>query len=210
MNKCLYCGKEILFLNRIGNQPKLCCEEHRRLYNNAQVASWKRDHPERRWMPDVPKQQCPVCLTLFSPTNKGQIYCSASCRSKFVSRSQVKPLPACERCGQPVKRLNRRFCSRECKVEWYKGENVHSYVGEKFRKDAYPVDYAFWMKLSEEIRERDKVCQSCGKTPKQNGRALDVHHKIPYRISQDNSPSNLVALCKKCHKKADHEYNDGL
>lgn len=207
MNKCLYCGKDIPYQNRIGNQPKLCCEEHRRLYQNAQIAAWKRSHPESRWMPDVPEQECPICHNSFSPSNKGQIFCSASCRAKYTNQSRVKPLPACEVCGKPVNKLRARFCSRDCKVKWYQGSNVYSYVGENFRKDAYPVDYAFWMKLSDEIRERDQVCQHCGKTPEQNGRALDVHHKIPYRISQDNSPSNLISLCRKCHKKADHEWN---
>ncbi len=28
---------------------------------------------------------------------------------------------------------------------------------------------------------------------------LSVHHKNPYRESQDNSASNLVTLCKSCH-----------
>lgn len=35
----------------------------------------------------------------------------------------------------------------------------------------------------------------CGKKGK-----LHAHHIIPVRISHDNSMSNLVSLCNKCHK----------
>jgi hypothetical protein len=34
-------------------------------------------------------------------------------------------------------------------------------------------------------------------------RRLDVHHIVPYRLTHDNSPNNLIPLCKKCHKKAE-------
>ena len=65
----------------------------------------------------------------------------------------------------------------------------------------------FWLARAKEIRKRDKVCQHCGMTPRKNGRALDVHHTIPYRISKDNSPDNLITLCRSCHSKEDARYN---
>ncbi len=44
------------------------------------------------------------------------------------------------------------------------------------------------------IRERDNhICQLCG------GPGHDVDHIIPWRISHDNSPSNLRVLCHKCN-----------
>lgn len=58
-----------------------------------------------------------------------------------------------------------------------------------------------WESIKRSIRARDKVCNECGKTPEQNGRALDVHHIIPFRISGDNSPENLRALCRSCHMR---------
>ncbi len=43
---------------------------------------------------------------------------------------------------------------------------------------------------------RDKfTCQKCGITKVR----LDIHHKVPYLISGDNSIENLVTLCRKCH-----------
>lgn len=60
-----------------------------------------------------------------------------------------------------------------------------------------------WKEIKKLVRRRDEVCRQCGKTPKQNGRALDVHHLEPFRFSGDNSFQNLVALCRSCHMRAD-------
>jgi HNH endonuclease/helix-turn-helix protein len=59
-----------------------------------------------------------------------------------------------------------------------------------------------WKETKVLVRDRDKVCQFCGKTPEQNGRALDVHHIDPYRYTANNHPDNLVALCRSCHMRA--------
>jgi DEAD/DEAH box helicase domain-containing protein len=43
----------------------------------------------------------------------------------------------------------------------------------------------------------------CGKTEKEIGKALDVHHKLAFRHFQDdeeaNQPDNLISLCPSCH-----------
>lgn len=150
---------------------------------------------------------CPTCGKQFS--SKCWSAKAKFCSRKCSSVSQIKPLPVCEVCGKECSKHSRRFCSAPCKIAWYKGDKVYNFVGENFRKDAYPVDYSFWTNLSQEIRRRDEVCQHCGKTPKENGRALDIHHIVPYRISKDNSPKNLVALCRACHKKADWKVAPG-
>jgi len=129
-------------------------------------------------------------------------FCSLECSSK----SQKKPLPICELCGKTCSKLGRRFCSPECKKQWYRGDKVYCYVGDNLRKQDFPYDYSDWMRMAEKARERDKTCQHCGKSCIENGRALDVHHIIPYRISKDNSLPNLVSLCRSCHKKADGQF----
>ena len=59
-----------------------------------------------------------------------------------------------------------------------------------------------WEAVRRLIYLRDNfTCQECGITSKENKRALDVHHKIPFLISFDNSISNLITLCASCHKK---------
>jgi 5-methylcytosine-specific restriction endonuclease McrA len=60
-----------------------------------------------------------------------------------------------------------------------------------------------WRRIKEVVRQRDGVCRRCGKTPKENGRALNVHHIEPLRFSGDHSHDNLVALCRSCHMRTD-------
>lgn len=60
-----------------------------------------------------------------------------------------------------------------------------------------------WKAIKEQVRARDRVCRTCGKTPERNGRALDVHHLVPFRFTGDNSLENLSALCRSCHMRAD-------
>jgi hypothetical protein len=51
-----------------------------------------------------------------------------------------------------------------------------------------------WPQVSRLVRRRDgRRCQLCGKA----GRV--VHHKVPWRFTQDNSLDNLVTLCERCH-----------
>jgi len=56
------------------------------------------------------------------------------------------------------------------------------------------------------------ICQMCGKFAKGD---LQLHHKIPIKISHSNHPSNLIPLCRNCHGlihkehiKLKEKYND--
>lgn len=60
-----------------------------------------------------------------------------------------------------------------------------------------------WTALCRRLRRERGACERCGKTRAQNGQALDVHHKVPYRATYDNSDENLEVLCKTCHKKVE-------
>lgn len=60
-----------------------------------------------------------------------------------------------------------------------------------------------WPEVRAKALVRDNYsCQECHIA---NGK-LDVHHKIPWHVSHDNSLENLVTLCSPCHKKADLKY----
>jgi len=55
-----------------------------------------------------------------------------------------------------------------------------------------------WDKIRWRILKRDKnACQVCSV----EGKRLDVHHKVPFAISKDDSDENLVSLCRPCHMK---------
>jgi DEAD/DEAH box helicase domain-containing protein len=69
--------------------------------------------------------------------------------------------------------------------------------------NAYGPD---WEQQRQRARERDRFrCQVCG-APEQ-GRAHDVHHKMPFRTfatyERANQLSNLITLCPSCHQRAE-------
>lgn len=63
-----------------------------------------------------------------------------------------------------------------------------------------------WEQIRKLVRARDRgKCQNCGRL--EDGRAHDVHHKIPFRSfashEQANVLENLVTLCSICHGLAE-------
>ncbi|MDA1329820.1 MAG: DUF1998 domain-containing protein [Chloroflexi bacterium] len=70
-----------------------------------------------------------------------------------------------------------------------------------------PNDYGpHWEEVKLVVRARDDyTCQNC--LLPENGRAHDVHHKIPFRTfasqKEANRVDNLVTLCPKCHRQAE-------
>lgn len=163
-------------------------------------------------------------------------FCSQPCHGAWMSAHVVGPahpafgtkrgrprnLPPpitkqCEVCGvefitkkSHLKR--RRFCSRACRGIWLSnqiaGENNWNWQG------GYEPYYGpSWRRAMFAVRKRDKVCQACGMTPEENGRALDVHHKTPFRSfgvarhREANRLDNLIALCHDCHLKVEWSTN---
>jgi 5-methylcytosine-specific restriction endonuclease McrA len=62
-----------------------------------------------------------------------------------------------------------------------------------------------WNRIRKIVYKRDNwICQVCGKHCRED---IQCHHKIPYRISKDNSLGNLITLCRKCHIKEEHKCN---
>lgn len=68
-----------------------------------------------------------------------------------------------------------------------------------------------WPAAQRATRARDQVCQRCGASPQDLGRALDVHHLRPFRFfgrdqhAEANALTNLVSLCKPCHAALEWE-----
>ena len=79
-----------------------------------------------------------------------------------------------------------------------KGNKPWNYIDGR-SKTLGPARYGDdWDKIRYLIYLRDRfTCQHCAV----KGERLDVHHKIPFLISFDNSLNNLVSLCKPCHRK---------
>lgn len=91
-------------------------------------------------------------------------------------------------------------CMSCSQIERLKNPKNHPCYIENLDRD-YPNK--FNKILKESIRERDNhVCQICGKSAKDNGRKLDVHH-IDYD-KNNLDPINLIALCRSCHIKSNY------
>lgn len=127
-------------------------------------------------------------------------YCSFECwkASRWVDA-------VCAYCGKPFKkRLSEKrkqskyavdCCSRDCRNRyaslllggdgtWMPGSGANSKrrrPGWRKVRVAY-LEYVGW------------TCEGCG------GRAVEVHHLVPYALSRDNSFDNLMAVCKDCHE----------
>lgn len=79
-----------------------------------------------------------------------------------------------------------------------KGKENPRYTG--FLNKKYKIKQLEWLAIRQLILERDLFkCQFCGKNHHET--LLDVHHKIPFKISKDNSKENLITLCRSCHMK---------
>jgi 5-methylcytosine-specific restriction endonuclease McrA len=110
-----------------------------------------------------------------------------------LSRGPV--MVPCANCGteterkhRDLRRSTRLFCSKMC-----------ADAGQKTR-DSDLLRYGpGWKNTRARVRQRDKTCRVCAKTPEQNGQALHVHHLVPYRFGGTNQMSNLIALCDSCH-----------
>jgi hypothetical protein len=141
------------------------------------------------------------CKLCKKPIRKstGQAYCSIDCRAR-----DKKTIRQCKKCSKEFKayktavfgktnNTSGNFCSRVC---------YNDYLCDTERVSGYGSG---WKKIREESLKRARFCAICG-----TFKNIDVHHIMPYRITHDNSQSNLIALCKKHHKLVETQVNDLL
>lgn len=151
-------------------------------------------------------------------------FCSAACYGKWQSKNRKgvnnfnyveKITVRCDYCNVekdiiPWEYKNRKyhFCSQDCFHRWEKesgfmsGEQNPHWLGGH-------SDYrgSNWEEQKEKALKRDNyTCQKC--PSKEN---IGVHHKIPYHLFDSfksaNVLSNLITLCKKCHRIEELEFN---
>lgn len=122
-----------------------------------------------------------------SGTHKG-LYCSRKCRAERVAI-------ACKTCKRsfsvwPCKAAERKYCSQFCAGTRLRPSQI---TDDVLRRTHYLSKE--WRQRSSEIIERDgRECRQCG-----SGADLVVHHIVPWLESRDDSPENLVTLCRACH-----------
>ncbi len=124
--------------------------------------------------------ECPLCHKQF-PKSRGNI---------FKDRHTV-----CFKCA--AHRAN-------------SGPNHYNWRGGCTNDYYYDCD---WVYLSTCIRARDSYqCQypDCLETRYTQGRALSVHHIVPFNESFDNDPRNLISLCQSHHLWADWNLDESI
>jgi endogenous inhibitor of DNA gyrase (YacG/DUF329 family) len=179
--------------------------------------------------PPRPSTLCEVCGASFitHPAKRNR-FCSLACWGRWSSANLVgeshhntgrefgRPTNAgpvvtatCQICGADfvtkTSHQNRRHtCSKQCQNVWQSrtqsGENSPAWRGGHL-----PYYGPSWHSAKRATRRRDGVCQDCGTAPEVQGKALDVHHLVPFRAygverhEEANRLENLVALCVRCH-----------
>lgn len=121
--------------------------------------------------------------------SSGDTYCSKECRSEANTESR-----ACKFCGVTFKVLKStisdatnasgNFCSLGHYHLWLRGGVL-----------SVPRNQSVQKRVSRAALKRQPFCAICGTT-----RNMEVHHIVPYRLTQDDSPENQMPLCKKHHK----------
>ncbi len=196
--KCSNCGGEFTGVKKQKYCSVKCWSEHNRT-----------------------KIKCLRCGKIFNVENyelkrRKVKYCSFRCYKGEGGKTIIK----CEYCKKNIERYKSHihsdiiFCNNKCKGEW-QSINLIGSRNPKWRGGWKKYYGGNWDEQKNKARLRDNcICQIC-KT-KENGKAHDVHHKIPFRIyglkryKEANDLSNLITLCNCCHSKIEsrQRYSD--
>ena len=118
----------------------------------------------------------------------------------------------CEECGiefpvypSDIKLGRGKFCSPACFGQWF-SENRSGANSSHWKNGASfePYCVKFNEEFKEYIREKfGRICFLCGKTEKDNGRKLDVHHVNGNKACgcDGDKTCQFVPLCRVCHGK---------
>jgi hypothetical protein len=187
-----------------------CGERFNKYDNRGRERSVIKEHRGRNQQSLKTIVKCDNCKkdimkTPYMIHNVKHHFCNKHCEGEYSTRTGRRRgennghyntiTVGCAGCGVPVKkaeslikrRNNRVYCPACIPINLRKGRKGF-YVG-------YPKQFS--ASLRNKIRTRENFCcKVCGRSQELVG-TLHVHH-IDYTKS-NNDPSNLVALCVKCH-----------
>lgn len=122
----------------------------------------------------------------------------------------------CDACREPFsfrRGTDRRFCSEACyRKSFSDGGAPQGKAHGNWRNGNAEGQLSYgpsWVAARRKARERDGRCMDCGRTPAEIGRSLDVHHLVAFRDfgmerhREANALTNLVSLCRTCHRQRD-------
>ena len=133
----------------------------------------------------------------------GYTHCSIECRRKQVKTVNRK----CKKCGKGFTVLKSslsektnssgNFCSIDC---------YHNFLCNTERATGRGSRWNLSRKIS---LEKTPFCAICG-----TSKNLQVHHIVPFRLTNNNSQENLIPLCVKHHKMVEMQFvnteNEGI
>ncbi len=229
---CTFCGSDVVKKRyRLTRSDKLFC--NRSCYAKWQEQQTGVLNPTfKRYVVYCDGCGKELLITKYQIDHWSVHFCDQACRGVWQSRVWVgethprwtSKFFCCEICGKRMKRQqweitdkDRHFCSRKCYGVWQSqhrvGENNPAWRGGDI--DYYGPN---WHNQRRAARKRDKHrCRHCGITEKKLGHELDVHHIQPFRTFgyipelndhylAANTLSNLISLCKHCHRLAEYEH----
>lgn len=207
MNKCLYCGKEIVpkdgqYSSSIKNK-KFCDLSCCASYNGK----LKKDKQLKEYL-DNPNK-CLCCNNPILPKEgqrladvKRKKYCCSSCSASISNKQRTKntTVKICLNCGKEINaRYDKKYCNNSCQAEY----QYKTYIQEwkQGLQDGMSGEYQTSKYIKKYLREKyDNKCCKCGWNkinPYSGIVPLELHHiDGNYR---NNSESNLELLCPNCH-----------
>jgi 5-methylcytosine-specific restriction endonuclease McrA len=234
--QCHWCGKPLIrHSSRLRNaQNQFCDNTCRGAWQSTQTGEKAPAYKEGTTV-QVECSQCgkQIERDRWKVARNNHFFCSADCKNAwraihFVADGNPNfSTPAvqttCALCGVAIQRKpwrigtdkrTRHFCCAAHRAEWLKKTLVGP--DSPLWKGGHIKYYGpNWPEQQRLVRERDKhICQVCGRTRKQNGKELDVHHVVPFKsfnyipgenenYLQANELTNLVCLCMRCHRKVE-------
>lgn len=190
---CAECGKvERVRADNMSNRCKSCAAS----FAGRRGVAAQRD---RGMLPPspvraVPRLLCEQCGKLFhlppsELAHRAALFCSKACRS-----ASLRVERECVCCGKRFSVLKSslsgktnasgNFCSRGCYERWMcDGDRVNGRGSQ-------------WRRVRAGVLSAVPFCALCGTTKR-----LQVHHIVPWRVHRNNSKTNLIPLCVKCHKE---------
>lgn len=93
------------------------------------------------------------------------------------------------------------------------GENSNNWKGGITPENKLRLSNAEWAKTRLKVYKRDNfTCQRCGikctNSKKQSSTTIQCHHLEPWRDTKNDSLTNLVTLCVKCHGIVENERDE--
>jgi|TARA_R100000027_G_scaffold67691_1_gene67872 hypothetical protein len=228
IHHCHHCGKPTSKTPNVNTRTGLVSDKvfcGRECYDLHRVSIWKSKG-----------FNCKCCgKRVEKARNQNNKFCSMECRSQdAINRSLVECLVCKVKFSaiawnkrkdgtlRLVRHTSRKVCSPECHHMFYRtdeerkrkigeserGDKHHNWQGGGTRRGYRGVE---WPRIAERVRKRAGYkCEHCGIPQEECGRKLDVNHIEPFHQhrnkTQANRMSNLEALCKSCHMKAEWKW----